>query len=54
MIRENGYYWIKIQHHENWEIAEYMNGIWYVIGFEDAYKDYHLEHIDENRIVREE
>lgn len=32
MIRENGYYWVKFNPNHNFQIAEYIDGVYYMIG----------------------
>ena len=59
-MRENGYYWIKIEEHNDdeclengWEIAYYYNGEgWYSIWDGGAYNDDEIFEVDENKLIK--
>ena len=53
MIREEGYYWVKFKSATDWEIAEYFEYHWRVIGDNKAYKEGNIEKVGE-RIERTE
>ena len=53
MIREEGYYWVKFKSATDWEIAEYFEYHWRVIGDNNAYKEGNIEKVGE-RIERTE
>lgn len=50
-MREEGYYWVK-QYGVDWEVANFFDGKWFLIGVDSDYKcddDYFFE-INETRI----
>ena len=52
--RENGFYWVKYDGTEDWEIAEYCTGDWWRIGSEFPETGRNIIEIDERRIERTE
>ena len=52
-MREDGYYWIKLTEHSEWEVSLYENGSFALIANEFAfYTDNEVFEIDEKRIVK--
>ena len=39
MEREEGYYWVKLNEGEDWQPAEWVGGVWLLIGGEIYYED---------------
>lgn len=60
-MRENGYYWIKLNSNKHdpmteqgWEVAYFERGKgWYSIWDGGSYKDEEVKQIDETRLLRE-
>jgi len=51
--REEGYYWVRENSDDDWIVAEWEMGTWWIPGTDRACSDAHFEKIDERRIVRE-
>jgi hypothetical protein len=59
MKRETGFYWVKIKKeyspkNNDWQIAEWKDGLYFITGFELYYNDSDFEEIDERKIIRGE
>ena len=55
--REEGFYWVKTDFKNNWEVAQWYCGcslgcFWLIAGNEEGLNDCDFEEIDENRITR--
>ena len=51
--RESGFYWVKWCEGDDWEVAEYVSGKFYLIGCELPRYESRMYQIDERRIARD-
>lgn len=52
--RESGFYWVKWCEGDDWEVAECVGDVFYIIGCELPRHESRMYQIDERRITREE
>ena len=39
---KNGFYWVKHFENSEWTPAQYINGMWFLIGFHESFNDIEL------------
>lgn len=49
-MREDGYYWVKINDTDDWEVALFSSQRWWIINNYDWETDSHFDKINEERI----
>ncbi len=53
MTREPGFYWVKPNANDPWEVARYNHGSWEPVGYGPGAQDEDYDVIDERRITRD-
>jgi hypothetical protein len=51
MVREQGFYWIRLLDICEWEVAEWSSKVWWVTASDEPLQESDLAEIDEERLV---